>query len=49
MSIVYSYKTWKIKKIDDEYHIYNGRKKIDSEVSFDEAYNLLDKYRKSIK
>jgi len=50
MSSVYSYENWKIwKKSEDEYLIKKGREIIDRCESFDEAYALLDKHRKSVK
>ena len=39
---------WKIIKRDGIHYIYEGRKLIDNSESFDEAYELLQKHKKSI-
>ena len=44
----HTYGKWKIVKRKKEYSIYEGRKLIYSSESFNEAYELLDKYRKSV-
>ncbi len=43
MKIIYTNGTWRIKKRDDMYRIYNGTKYIDESESFDEAYDMLVK------
>ena len=48
MKIVYSNGSWKIKKREDMYRIYHGKKFIDESDNFEEAYSLLDKHKKSI-
>lgn len=45
----YEYLGWKIKKDNGLYHIYQGKKHIDSCNNFNEAYTLLLKYKESVK
>ena len=46
MKTVYTNGSWRIKRRDDMYRIYNGKEYIDESESFDEAYDLLVKYKK---
>ena len=45
---LYTNGNWKIVKRDNLYYIYKGRNLIDNGESFEEAYNLLDKYKKNV-
>lgn len=49
MKTIYTFQCWSIQKDGETYNIYKGKKLIDSESDFDEAYGLLHQHKRTSK